>query len=76
MEEHEPEDPIKKKIAQYYRDTLKLQKMQNADLQSTIKSLREELDNIKSKQEVALDARLPPMTHKQILEKLRKEFTI
>ena len=57
-------------------EILKLQKMQNVGLQSTIKSLREELDNTKSKQEAALDARLPPMTQKQILERLKKESII
>ena len=30
MAEPEPEDPIQKKIAQFYRETLKMQKMQNA----------------------------------------------
>ena len=64
MEEQEPEDPIQKKVSRYYRNTLKLQKMQNAGLQSTIKSLREELDDTRSKQEAALDVRLPPMTQK------------
>ena len=64
MEEQEPEDPIQRKIVQYYSDTLKLQKMQNDGLQSTIKSLREELDDTRSKQEVALDAMLPQMTQK------------
>ena len=76
MEEQEPEDPIQRKIAQYYRETLKLQKMQNAGLQSTIKSLRDELDDTRSKQEAAMDVRLPPMTQRQILERLRKESTI
>ena len=30
MAAQEPEDPIQKKIAQFYRETLKMQKMQNA----------------------------------------------
>ena len=76
MEEQEPEDPMQKKIVQYYRDILKLQKMLNAGLQSTIRSLKEELDDTMSKQEAALNVKLPPMTQKQILERLRKESTI
>ena len=40
MEAPEPEDPISRKIAQFYKDTLKIQKLQNAGLQSSIKSLR------------------------------------
>ena len=77
MEEQEPEDTIQRKISQYYRDILKLQKMQNVGLQSTIKSLREELDNTKSKaRSHSLDAKLPLMTQRQILEILRKESTI
>ena len=76
MEEQEPEDPIQKKIAQFYRETLKLQKMQNAGLQSTIKYLREEMDDTKSKQEAAMDVRLSPMTQSQILYRLRKKSMI
>ena len=76
MEEQEPEDPIQKKIAQFYRETLKMQKMQNVGLISTVKSLREEMDNTKLKQEVAMDVRIPPMTQKYILERLKKESTI
>ena len=40
MAEPEPEDPVQKKIAQLYRETLKMQKMQNAGLLSTIKALK------------------------------------
>ena len=32
-----PEDPISRKIAQFYKDTLKIQQLQNAGLQSSIK---------------------------------------
>ena len=53
-----------------------MQKMQNAGLISTVKSLRKEMDNTKSKQEVAMDVRIPPMTQKYILERLKKESTI
>ena len=41
MKEQDPEDPIQKKIAQFYRETLKMQKMQNVGLISTVKYLRE-----------------------------------
>ena len=50
--------------------------MQNTGLISAVKSLREEMDNIKSKQEAAMDVRIPPMTQKHILERLKKESTI
>ena len=51
MADQEPEDPIQKKITQFYRETLKMQKMQNVGLISTVKSLREEMENTRSKQE-------------------------
>ena len=50
MEEQEPEDPTQRKIAQFYRETLKMQKMQNVGLISAVKSLRDEMENTKSKQ--------------------------
>ena len=50
MEAPEPEDPISRKIAQFYKDTLKIQKLQNAGLQASIKSLRNELDSTRDKQ--------------------------
>ena len=48
MVEPEPEDPIQKKIAQFYREILKMLKMQNVRLISTVKTLREEMENITS----------------------------
>ena len=45
-----PEDPISRKIAQFYKDTLKIQQLQNAGLQSSIKSLRNELEATRDKQ--------------------------
>ena len=50
MEAPEPEDPINRKIAQFYKDTLKIQKLENAGLQSSIKSLRNELEATRDKQ--------------------------
>ena len=50
MEAPEPEDPISRKIAQFYKDTLKIQQLQNAGLQSSIKSLRNELEATMNKQ--------------------------
>ena len=76
MAEQEPENPIQKKIAQFYRETLKMQKMQNVGLISTVKSLREEMENIASKKEDAMDVKIPPITQKYILERLKKESTI
>ena len=76
MEEPEPEDPISRKIAQFYKDTLKIQKLQNVGLQSTIKSLRDELDSTKDKQRTEMDKRHPPMTSQLILDKLKKESLI
>ena len=49
MEAPEPEDPISKKIAQFYKDTLKIQQLQNAGLQSSIKSLRNKLEATRDK---------------------------
>ena len=51
MEAPELEDPISKKISQFYKDILKIQKLQNAGLQSSIKSLRNELEATRDKQE-------------------------
>ena len=53
-----------------------MQKMQNDGLISTVRSLREEMDNTRSKQEAAMDVRIPPVTHKYILERLKVESTI
>ena len=50
MEEQEPDDPISRKIAQFYKDTLKIQKLHNAGLQSTLKNLWDELDSTRDKQ--------------------------
>ena len=73
MEAPEPEDPISKKIAQFYKDTLKIQKLQNAGLQSSIKSLRNEFEATRDKKRTKMDARHPLMTSKLILDKLKKE---
>ena len=69
----EPEDPISRKIVQLYKDTLKIQQLQNAGLQSSIKSLKNELEATRDKQRQEMDARHPPMTSKLILDKLKKE---
>ena len=50
MEAPDPEDPINRKIAQFYKDILKIQKLQNAGLQASIKILRNELDSTRDKQ--------------------------
>ena len=68
-----PEDPISRKIAQFYKDTLKIQHLQNVGLQSSIKSLRNELEATRDKQREEMDARHPPMTTKLILDNLKKE---
>ena len=54
----------------------KMQKIKNVGLISAVKSLRAEMDDTKSKQEAAMDVRIPPMTQKYILERLKKESTI
>ena len=69
----QPEDPISRKIVQFYKDTLKIQQLQNAGLQSSIKSLKNELEATRDKQRQEMDARHPPMTSKLILDKLKKE---
>ena len=69
----EHEDPISRKIAQFYKDTLKIQQLQNAGLQSSIKSLRNELEATRDKQRTKMDARHPPVTSQLILDKLKKE---
>ena len=46
------------------------------ELISTVKSLREEMKNKRSKQETDMDVRIPPMTQKYIVERLKKESTI
>ena len=46
MEEAEHEDPIQRKIAQFYRETLKMQKMQSVGLISVIKYLKNEMESI------------------------------
>ena len=40
MEAPVPEDPISRIVAQFYKDTLKIQQLQNAGLQSSIKILK------------------------------------
>ena len=65
--------PSSRKIAQFYKDTLKIQQLQNAGLQSSIKSLRNELEATRDKQRTEMDARHPLMTSKLILDKLKKE---
>ena len=76
MAELEPKDPVQKKIAEFYRETLKMKKMQNARLLSSIKTLKDDLESTASKKEKAMDIRIPPMTQKLILERLIKEFSI
>ena len=73
MEAPEPEDPISRKISQFYKDTLKIQQLQNAGLQSSIKSLRNELEATRDKKMTEMDARHSPVTSKLILDKLKKE---
>ena len=68
-----PEDPINRKVAQFYKDTLKIQQLQNVGLQSSIKSLKSELEATRDKQREKMDNRHPPMTSKLILDKLKKE---
>ena len=69
----EPEDPINRIIAQFYKDILKIQQLQNASLQSSVKSLRNELEATMDKQRTEMDARYPPLTSQLILDKLKKE---
>ena len=73
MAEPGPEDPVQKKISQFYRETLKMQKMQNVGLLSTIKALKDGLESTTSKQKKAMDTRIPPMTQNLMLERLIKE---
>ena len=40
MEAPVPKDPISTIVAQFYKDTLKIQQLQNVGLQSSIKSLK------------------------------------
>ena len=68
-----PEDPISRKVAQFYKDTLKIQQLQNAGPQSFIKSLKNELEATRDKQKAEMDNRHLPMTSKLILDKLKKE---
>ena len=76
MAEPELEDPVQKKISQFYRETLKMQKIQNVGLMSTIKTLKDEMESTASKQEKAMNTRILPMTQKHIGERLKREFTI
>ena len=73
MEAHVPEDPISRKVAQFYKDTLKIQQLQNVGLQSSIKSLKNELEATRDKQRAEMDNKTSPMTSKLILDKLKKE---
>ena len=49
MEEPEPEDLVLNKITQIYRETLKMHKIQHAELLSSLKSLKTELESTTSK---------------------------
>ena len=53
-----------------------MQKMHNAGLIFAVKSLREEMNDTRSKQEATMDVRIPPMNQKYILERLKKEYTM
>ena len=48
-------------------------KMQNAGLMSTIKALKDEMEPNVSKQEKAMNTKIPPMTQKYILERIKRE---
>ena len=76
MAESDPEDPIQRKIAQFYKGTFKIQKTQNARLMSAVKKLKNEMKSTTSKQNEVMDTRIPPLTQKHILERFRKEYTI
>ena len=54
------EDPISRKVAQFYKDTLKIQQLQNAGLQSSIKSLKNELEATRDKQRAEMDNKTSP----------------
>ena len=64
MEEPDPGDPVQKKIAQLYRETLKMQKIQNVRLLSSLKTLKNFMESFASKKETAMDTRIPPMSHR------------
>ena len=45
----EPEDPISRKIVQFYKDTFKIQQLQSDGLESSIKSMKNELEATRDK---------------------------
>ena len=59
MAESEPEDLVQRKIAQFYKETLKMQKMHNVGLMTAIKELKNEMESIASKHNEAMDTRIP-----------------
>ena len=62
-----------KKISQFYKDTLKIQKIQNIGLINEIANLKDQLTITARKQERALDNRLTSLIVGQILRKLNRE---
>ena len=76
MKEPMLDDPVHKKLSSAFLDNLKLQKMQYVSLHSDLKNVKDEIENIKSKQKELFDERLPAYTMLTMDKKLKAESKI
>ena len=56
------EDPLHEKLASFYKDNLKLHKMQLTSLHSEMRSMKNMVEETKGNQESLFDDRLPALT--------------
>ena len=67
------EDPMYKKISSSVLDSIKLNKMQYISLKTSIKSVQEDVESVKSSQTNLFDQRLPALTMLNLEKKLKEE---
>ena len=73
MKELMVEDLVYKKLSTSIMNSLKLNKMQFINLHTSIKTVREDVENAKEQQKNLFDQRLPTMTMLNMEKKLKEE---
>ena len=76
MKEQMIEDHVHKKISSSFLENLKLQKMQYVSLHSDLKTVKDEIENIRTKQKDLFDTSLHAYTMLTLDKKLKEESKI
>ena len=76
MKEPMIDDPVHKKLSSAFLENLKLQKMQYISLHSDLKTVKDEIENNRTKQKDLFDTRLPAYTMLTMDKKLKEESKI